>query len=1059
MVTKKQSIAAFIKGQMALALVAPLLFAAAARGENDVNGNLFTLTNTPAAPNGGWSWFSGERAIVDSSDPSNPRLILSAVSTAESGPERGDIDVLWRNLGTGPLGGTQGQFELKDQYQNDDHNVAAFYIRPNDGRYLAVYGGHFADRLMRYRISTNPNDPTSWGPEQTLNASANNETLTYSNVYYLPDDNNGAGRLYNFTRTTGWDPNVLTSDDHGSSWTYRGKLLTEGNSGDRPYVRYAADDKKIHFTSTEKHPINFQGNSIYHGYVQDGALYNTHGEVVDENIFDASGESPTKLTPVFKSGQVFNGTPMTRAWNSSTEIDNTGNPVITFSARANDNSDDRRLFYGRFDGDSWHVNEMAKAGDSLYDGDEYTGLSMVDPDNPNVVYMSTEIDPITGVATTSGMYEIYKGVTNDFGATWAWTAITENSTMDNLRPIVPDWNGENTAVTWMRGEYIFWEDRDSRDGNVPGWDTQVVGINFAATDPKSQLWKGSASNTWDVNGALNWDSGGGTTTSYNNGDEVAFDDTASSTTVNLPTSVVPNGVAFNNASSVYEVTGAGGIGGNGKFRVLGGGTVRLNNGANTYTGDTLVARGTLELSAAATINNSAHIKIKQGGTLAVSGLSSTFSVGSNQMLSGEGTVTGNASVESGATLRIGGSGTLAGEQQTDSEDGVTYVDAVFTGSNSNTTLADGTPMNLVANRAQLANPEDYFNKGDSLDPVGQIPHWLERPRGAANGGSVFVASADFGGTNVDVPVIKTAVDGLEAGTYRVFGFYFGRGGGWDASFGLTEAGLAAYPDSGVLANDPSITYAPGEGPASFADGSQIDLLIAEIGLKTIAAGEALELFIDDGPSIDRTWYEGIGYARVNFADGGYADNIVTFSVEGDLSLGSGSTSQFEIFATNVLDHLDVAGELTAGGTLEVQLAEGAPTMELGDAFDILSFSTAAGAFEAFDLPALPTGLAWDLSQLLTTGALRVGLPGDFNGDGLVDTADYTVWRDTLGQADASGVVDIDDYNIWKSNLGNSMPAAVRFADAQATVPEPNSLVLAGLLGFLGLGWAKVEVRS
>ncbi len=79
----------------------------------------------------------------------------------------------------------------------------------------------------------------------------------------------------------------------------------------------------------------------------------------------------------------------------------------------------------------------------------------------------------------------------------------------------------------------------------------------------------------------------------------------------------------------------------------------------------------------------------------------------------------------------------------------------------------------------------------------------------------------------------------------------------------------------------------------------------------------------------------------------------------------------------------------------------------------------------------------------------VGLPGDFNGDGLVDAADYSVWRDSYGQididlmADADGDLDVDDddYAVWSSNYGASAAP-----DASAAVPEPTALVLVfGLL--------------
>ena len=57
--------------------------------------------------------------------------------------------------------------------------------------------------------------------------------------------------------------------------------------------------------------------------------------------------------------------------------------------------------------------------------------------------------------------------------------------------------------------------------------------------------------------------------------------------------------------------------------------------------------------------------------------------------------------------------------------------------------------------------------------------------------------------------------------------------------------------------------------------------------------------------------------------------------------------------------------------------------------------------------------------------LRAG-NGDFNDNGIVDAADYTVWRDTLGSmtnlaADGNGnqVIDTADYIIWKSSFGGT----------------------------------------
>jgi hypothetical protein len=88
------------------------------------------------------------------------------------------------------------------------------------------------------------------------------------------------------------------------------------------------------------------------------------------------------------------------------------------------------------------------------------------------------------------------------------------------------------------------------------------------------------------------------------------------------------------------------------------------------------------------------------------------------------------------------------------------------------------------------------------------------------------------------------------------------------------------------------------------------------------------------------------------------------------------------------------------------------------------------------------------------------LPGDFNSDGVVDAADYTVWRDNLGSTSADGPVagDADgnrlvndaDYRLWRLHFGLAAPAAA--LGATQVVPEAGSLLmLLSLCGTLVLG--------
>ncbi|MGL4512675.1 MAG: hypothetical protein ACRCT8_06250 [Lacipirellulaceae bacterium] len=78
------------------------------------------------------------------------------------------------------------------------------------------------------------------------------------------------------------------------------------------------------------------------------------------------------------------------------------------------------------------------------------------------------------------------------------------------------------------------------------------------------------------------------------------------------------------------------------------------------------------------------------------------------------------------------------------------------------------------------------------------------------------------------------------------------------------------------------------------------------------------------------------------------------------------------------------------------------------------------------------------------------LPWDYNQDGAINAADYTVWRDSLGQTglalaadgDGGGSVNAQDYDWWRARYGYSwsdVPGYVAPGTA-ASVPEPCSLV-------------------
>ncbi len=435
----------------------------AAEPANFVAGDLVTLND-----NGAWSWFMDERAII-----ADGKLIVGSVRAVKDF-RAGKDDPDWGNVEVSiyPLdGGTPEHVVLDQHFEQDDHDGPAL-LALADGSILAVYTRHAVERKVFYRISE-PRNPLAWGPVQSVETPGKDsppfsgDNATYSNLFPMK-----SGRIYNFYRGFDYDPNYMFSDDEGHSWQLGGRLL-RGKDGYGPYTKYASDgDKTIHFVATEDHPRNFD-NSLYHGFIRDGQVYRSDGSLLGP----LSKGTDTEITS-WSLTKIFQGDPDNVAWMTDLELDADRRPCVIFTVQKDGRGlprgkggFDHRFHYARWDGKEWQVHEIAHAGTRLYSGeDDYTGLAAIDPRNVNVIYISTDADPQTGkplvsTADNKQHHELYRGETTDGGTTWTWTPITANSTMDNLRPLVPKWDDPRTALVWMRGGYR---------NNHGEWTTAVV---------------------------------------------------------------------------------------------------------------------------------------------------------------------------------------------------------------------------------------------------------------------------------------------------------------------------------------------------------------------------------------------------------------------------------------------------------------------------------------------------------------------------------------------------------------------------------------------------------
>ena len=202
-----------------------------------------------------------------------------------------------------------------------------------------------------------------------------------------------------------------------------------------------------------------------------------------------------------------------------------------------------------------------------------------------------------------------------------------------------------------------------------------------------------------------------------------------------------------------------------------------------------------------------------------------------------------------------------------------------------------------------------------------------------------------------------------------------------------------------------------------------------------------------------------------YADGDLRPGASPASVAfgGNLVLGPFTQTHVELGGTSAgaeHDQLDVTGDLTLGGTLNVSLINaggGLLIPQAGNFFDILNFNTISGDFTKMDLPKIDPSLMWNVGFLKTTGELLSTFMGDINGDVMVGVTDLGMLANQWGtpgfgqfNADITGdgIVSVTDLGALAANWGAAVGPSLSGADA---VPVPSAALAGGVVcAILGL---------
>jgi hypothetical protein len=199
--------------------------------------------------------------------------------------------------------------------------------------------------------------------------------------------------------------------------------------------------------------------------------------------------------------------------------------------------------------------------------------------------------------------------------------------------------------------------------------------------------------------------------------------------------------------------------------------------------------------------------------------------------------------------------------------------------------------------------------------------------------------------------------------------------------------------------------------------------------------------------------------NVGVMGGGSIINSGTLGTAGTTPIAANLTStgklQIDLGAANT-DFFSITGNATVSGLLDVVLE---PGYTPAGTYTVL---TSSGTLNAAGLTLDPSD-AGQFSLGVTSNSLvltvAAGVQGDYNGNGIVDAADYTVWRDNLGGSSLpnrgdgiAGAIGQADYNFWKSRFGATSGSG---AGGVASVPEPCCLSLVIVtIATAGLGYRR-----
>jgi rhamnogalacturonyl hydrolase YesR len=368
-----------------------------------------------------WTCLNSERAVL-----ADEHAYLGAVNSAG----RTKLYAYRLNPNNAPSI-LNGSADLGSWMERDDRNHPA--LLRFGYKLLAVYSGRGTGGGWSWRIATIPKELPEWGAMKIKWSEegmfpADSVGTSGSSLVRLSAEN---GRIYHFFGGS----DLTWSDDDGVTWEPAVRFMVAPGS-----CVSIADNGRDRIDIVFIDPAD---NGLHHIFYQDGAFHSCGGRL-SRSLREVSEKPLTSADATRIHGGCVSV--------QNLGYDRNGLPVAVFVTSSESGGFHYRS--ARWDGCQWISSQIACAGTSLHqNGSHDAGGITLDPDNDGVVYLSTNVDPVTGVPNATGFHQLFRGVADETGENHTWEQLTFDANRDNIRPYVPRGHGDMRCVLWLRGTY------------------------------------------------------------------------------------------------------------------------------------------------------------------------------------------------------------------------------------------------------------------------------------------------------------------------------------------------------------------------------------------------------------------------------------------------------------------------------------------------------------------------------------------------------------------------------------------------------------------------------